>query len=59
MKRFRTLNSYQIFKIKNKKTYSGWCLFEDLSNGTTLMQVQSGWTVPLKCELKIVNIIEN
>ncbi len=27
MKRLRTLNSYQIFKIKNKKqkTYSGWC----------------------------------
>ncbi len=45
----RTLNSYQIFKIKNKKlkTYSGWCTFKGLSNGTNLMQIQSGWTVLL------------
>jgi hypothetical protein len=40
---------YQIFKIKNKefKTYSGLCPFKGLSNGTTLMQIQSGRTVPL------------
>ncbi len=37
-KQLRTLNSYQIFKIK--KTYSGWCsIFQGLSNGTTLMQI--------------------
>ncbi len=49
MKRLRTLNYYQKFKIKNKKskTYSGWCSFQGLSNGTTLMQIQSGRTVPL------------
>ncbi len=37
VKRLRTLNSYQIFKIKNRKlkTYSGWCPFKGLSNGTT------------------------
>jgi hypothetical protein len=51
MKRLRTLNSLQIFKIKNKKskTYTGsgsGCPFQGLSNGTTLMQIQSGWTVP-------------
>jgi len=49
MERLRTLNSYQIFKIKNKKlkTYSGSCPFKGLSNDTTLMQIQSGRTVPL------------
>ncbi len=49
MERLRTLNSYKIFKIKNKKikTYSGWCPFKVLSNDTTLMQIQSDWTVPL------------
>ncbi len=49
MERLRTLNSYQIFKIKNKKikTYSGWCPFKGLSNDTTLLQIQSGRTVPL------------
>ncbi len=42
---FRTFNFYQIFKIKNQKskTYSGWYPFQGLSNGTTLMQVQSVW----------------
>ncbi len=37
MKQLRALNSYQIFKIKNKKskTYSGWFPFQGLSNGTT------------------------
>ncbi len=36
-------------KIKNKKfkTYSGWCPFKGVSNDTTLMQIQSGRTVPL------------
>ncbi len=54
MKRLRTLNSYHIFKIKNKKlkTYSGWRPFQGLSNGTTLIQIQSGWTVPLIVYLK-------
>jgi hypothetical protein len=49
MKRLRTLNSYQILKIKNKKykTHSGWYPFQGLYNGTTLMQIQSGRTVPL------------
>ncbi len=49
MERPRTLNSYQIIKIKNKKfkTYSGWCPFKGLSNDITLMQIQSGRTVPL------------
>ncbi len=36
--------------IKKWKTYSGWCPFPGLSNGTTLMQIQSGQTVPLKQE---------
>ncbi len=42
MKRLKTLNSYQVFKIKNQKskTYSGWCPFYSLANGTTLMQIQ-------------------
>ncbi len=49
MKRLRTLKSFKIFKneIKKLKTYSGWCHFEGLSNDTTLMQIQSGRTVPL------------
>ncbi len=39
MKRLRTLKSSQIFKseIKKSKTYSVWCSFQGLSNGTTLM----------------------
>ncbi len=54
MKQLRTLNSYQILKIKNKKskTYSGWGLFQSLSNGTTLMQIQSGPTVTLNSSEK-------
>ncbi len=50
MKRLRTLKLFQIFstEIKKSKTYSGWCPFKGLSNGTTLMQIQSGRTVPLK-----------
>ncbi len=49
MKRLRTLKSFKIFKseIKNLKTYSSWCPFKGLSNDTTLMQIQSGRTVPL------------
>ncbi len=33
--------------IRKSKTYSGWCPFQGLSNGTTLMWIQSGRTVPL------------
>ncbi len=33
---------------KKIKTYSGWCPFQGLSNGTTLMQIQYGQTVPSK-----------
>jgi hypothetical protein len=49
MKRLRTLKFFQIFKteIKKSKTYSSIC-FLGLSNDTTLMQIQSGRTVPLK-----------
>ncbi len=49
MKRLRTLTLFQIFstEIKKSKTYSGWCPFKGLSNGSTLMQIQSGRTVPL------------
>ena len=49
MKRLRTLKSFKIFKseIKKKlKTNSGLCAFKGLSNDTTLMQIQSGRTVP-------------
>ncbi len=44
IKRLRTLNSYQIFKIKTQKskTYSGWCPFHGLFIGITVMQIQSG-----------------
>jgi hypothetical protein len=53
MKWLRTLNSFQIsqIKIKKSKTFCIWCPFPGLSNGTTLMQIQSGWTVPLKKSL--------
>ncbi len=49
MKRLRTLKFLQKFKIKIKKskTYSGLWIFQGLSNGTALMQIQSGRTVPL------------
>ncbi len=49
MKRLRTLKSFQIFRkeIKISKTYCGWCPFQGLSSGTTLMQIQSGRTVPV------------
>ncbi len=41
MKRLRTSKSFQIFKseIKISKTYSGWCPFQGLSNGSTLMKI--------------------
>ncbi len=54
----KKLNSYQIFKIKNKKlkTYSGWCPFKGLSNDTTLMQIQSGRTVPLILALSFFSL---
>jgi hypothetical protein len=44
----RAVKSFQIFKTKSEKSkrYSGWWLFKGLSNYTTLMQIQSGWTVP-------------
>jgi hypothetical protein len=53
MEQLRTLKSFQIFKIKNKKikTYSGLRPFKGLSNDTTLMQIQSGQTVPLSIPL--------
>jgi hypothetical protein len=40
---------FKIFKSENKKlkTYSGLCAFKGLFNDTTLMQIQSGRTVPL------------
>jgi hypothetical protein len=52
MKRLRTLKSFKIFKseIKKFKTYSGLCAFKGLFNDTTLMQIQSGRTVPLSNE---------
>jgi hypothetical protein len=45
---------FQIFstEIKKSKTYSGWCPFKGLTNGTTLMQIQSGRTVPTYCQYK-------
>jgi hypothetical protein len=50
IKRLRNLKSFKIFKseIKKLKTYSSWCPFKGLSNDTTLMQIQSGRTIPLK-----------
>ncbi len=39
---------YSRSKIKKLKTYSGWCPFKGLSNDTTLMQIQSDRTVPLR-----------
>ncbi len=37
---------------KKLKTYSGWCPFKGLSNDTTLMQIQSGRTVPSRSKTK-------
>jgi hypothetical protein len=41
---------FELFKSERKKlkNYSGWCPFKGLSNDTTLMQIQSGRTVPLR-----------
>jgi hypothetical protein len=44
---FELLSNIQDQKLKIK-TYSGCCPFKGLSNDTTLMQIQSGRTVPLK-----------
>jgi hypothetical protein len=56
MKMLRTLNSYQIIKIRNKKIKNGWCPFQGLSIGTTLMQIQSGRTVPYVGAILIASI---
>jgi hypothetical protein len=50
MMQLRTLNPFQIFKteIKKSKTCSGCCPFLCLSNGSTLMKIQSGQTIPSK-----------
>ena len=60
MKRLMTLKSLQIFnsEIKKLKTYSGWYPFKGLSNDTTLMQIQSGRTVPLIENNYCIQIIE-
>ncbi len=49
-----TLIKYSRPKIK---TYSGWCPFKGLSNDTTLMQIQSGRTVPLILAVHVGRII--
>ncbi len=41
-----TVIKYSRSKIKNKKPIAFWCSFQGLSNGTTLMQIQSGRMVP-------------
>jgi hypothetical protein len=56
---FELLSNIQDKKNKKLKTYSGWCPFKGLSNDTTLMQIQSGRTVPLSyiiVEEKIVSL---
>ncbi len=52
-----TLIKYWRSKIKNKKTSRIWCSFRGLSNGTTLMQIKYGRTVPLR--LFTVHLQEN
>jgi hypothetical protein len=48
MKRLRALKFFQIFQTKNQKSKnSGLCLFQGLSNDTTMRLIQSGQTVPL------------
>ncbi len=50
---------YSELKSKKSKTYSVLCPFQGLFNGTTLMQIQSGQTVPLKaysCESSFFHI---
>ncbi len=42
-----TLFKYSRSKLKKWKTFSGWRSFQGLSNGTTLMQIQPGRTLPL------------
>jgi hypothetical protein len=57
MKRLRTLKSFKIFKseIKKLKTYSDLCAFKGLSNDTTLIQIQSGRTVPLNQQHRVID----
>ncbi len=43
-----TLIKYSRSKNQKLKTCNGWCSIQGLSNGTTLMQIKSGQTVPLK-----------
>jgi hypothetical protein len=52
MKQLRTLKFFQKFniKIKKSKTFNGCCLFQGLSNDTTLSLIQSGRTVSLSSE---------
>jgi hypothetical protein len=42
-----SLSNYSKLKYKKSISYSGWCPFQGLSNGITLMQIQSGRSVPL------------
>ncbi len=44
---FEVILNIQNWNQNKLKTYSGWCPFEGLPNGSTLMQIQSGRTVPL------------
>ncbi len=44
----RRLDSF----LHEARTYSSWCPFKGLSNDTTLMQIQSGRTVPLRSLMK-------
>ncbi len=54
---------YSVLKLKNQKHIAVNVLFKGLSNGTTLMQIQSGRTVPLMCEYYVdksaSRIVEN
>jgi hypothetical protein len=42
---YKAAQNFEVFQ--KSKTYSCWCSFQGLSNGTTLMQIQSGRTVTL------------
>ncbi len=46
----QNVENFSKIKIKKSKTYSGWSLFQGLSNVTTLRLIQSGQTLPLKGE---------
>jgi hypothetical protein len=53
----KAAQNFELWNIQDQKlkikSYSGGCPFKGLSNGTTLMQIQSGRTVPLmlRCSL--------